>query len=393
MGTCLLAILLTAAGPEMQVQPLEGQAVAGTLVELTAERLTLETPGGRVSLETSKLLSISPQQKPEEKKADALVELVDGSTLVAREYTAGDRKARVVLADDEVLEIPTRDIATVRLQPPSEALAKEWSRILGMKTDTDLLVVRKGDVLDYHKGVLGDVSDKVVNFTLDGDKIPVKRPKVFGAAYYHAGGRELPAAVCQLTDNTGSRWSVRTIEMADGLRLSTPAGVAIKRPLERVSYLDFSGGKIIYLSDLKAESAKYTAYIEPAPPSQAELWAPRQDRNLEGKPLQVAGKQYSKGLWLHSRTEMVYRLPGRFSRLKAVVGIDDAVRSERIGNVDLVIRGDDKVLLKATITCEDPPKPLDLDLTGVRRLDILVDFGANTDVGDHLDLCDARIVK
>jgi hypothetical protein len=393
MGTLLLAILLTAAGPEMQVQPLEGPAVAGTLVELSAERVTIETPGGRVSLETSKLMGISPKQKPEEKKADALIELVDGSTLVAREYAALDRKARVTLADDEVLEIPTRDIATVRLQASTEALGKEWSRILGMKTDTDLLVVRKGDVLDYHKGVLGDVSDKVVNFTLDGDKIPVKRPKVFGMAYYHAGGRELPAAVCQLTDNTGSRWSVRTIEMADGLRLTTPAGISVKRPLERVSYLDFSGGKIIYLSDMKAESAKYTAYIEPAPPAQAELWAPRQDHNLEGKPLQVAGKQYSKGLWLHSRTEMVYRLPGRFSRLKAVAGIDDAVRSERIGNVDLVIRGDDKVLLKVTITCEDPPKPLDLDLTGVRRLGILVDFGANTDVGDHLDLCDARIIK
>ena len=41
----------------------------------------------------------------------------------------------------------------------------------------------------------------------------------------------------------------------------------------------------------------------------------------------------------------------------------------------------------------EPAKPLDLDVSGVRRLTILVDFGENLDTADHLDLAEARLVK
>ncbi len=121
------------------------------------------------------------------------------------------------------------------------------------------------------------------------------------------------------------------------------------------------------------------------------FYAPRQDRNFQSNPLQLAGKQYAKGLAIHSRTEVVYRLPGSFNRLKAVAGIDDSVRPQ--GNVRLVIRGDNNVLLDTPIAGTDAPKTIDLDLSGVRRLSILVDFGDRAGIGDHLDMCNARITK
>ncbi len=40
-----------------------------------------------------------------------------------------------------------------------------------------------------------------------------------------------------------------------------------------------------------------------------------------------------------------------------------------------------------------PPQQLSLDLTGVRRLTIEVDFGEGGDAGDHLNLCDVRIIQ
>ena len=59
-----------------------------------------------------------------------------------------------------------------------------------MNVDSDLLVVRKDETLDYHQGVLGDVTDDVVQFELDGEQLAVKRSKVFGLVYHHpAGGR------------------------------------------------------------------------------------------------------------------------------------------------------------------------------------------------------------
>ena len=52
----------------------------------------------------------------------------------------------------------------------------------------------------------------------------------------------------------------------------------------------------------------------------------------------MGGKEYRKGLAVHGRTEMTYRLPDRFRRFQAVVGIDDRVRPQ--GSMRLVVRGD-----------------------------------------------------
>jgi hypothetical protein len=176
-------------------------------------------------------------------------------------------------------------------------------------------------------------------------------------------------------------------------RWSTPLGLEITCPCEQVVRIDFSQGKIVYLSDLEPESIEWTPYFGSAqqPPALARLFAPRTDRGLEPGPLLLDGKRYEKGLALHSRTRLVYRLPGRFRRFKATVGIDDRVRPR--GNVRLAIHGDERLLLETTITGTDPPQQLDLDLTGVRRLAILVDYGDDLDLADHLDLCDARVVK
>ncbi|MHC4177906.1 MAG: NPCBM/NEW2 domain-containing protein, partial [Planctomycetota bacterium] len=160
-----------------------------------------------------------------------------------------------------------------------------------------------------------------------------------------------------------------------------------------VRQIDFSRGKIVFLSDLEPESVTYTPYFGTgkALPLLTKFYALRKDKNLQSGPLQLAEKTYKKGLALHSRTRVVYRLPGRFSRFQAVAGIDNAVRPR--GNVRLVIHGDDRVLLEATVTGADPPQPIDLDISGVRRITILADFGEEMDVADHLDLCEARILK
>ncbi len=74
-----------------------------------------------------------------------------------------------------------------------------------------------------------------------------------------------------------------------------------------------------------------------------------------------------------------------------MAGIDSRLRG--CGHVLLVIRGDDRDLLRQTISGQQPPVPLDVNIEGVRRLEILVDFGETLDVADHLNLCNARIIK
>ena len=123
----------------------------------------------------------------------------------------------------------------------------------------------------------------------------------------------------------------------------------------------------------------------------ATLYQPRRDRSFDGGKLLLAGRAYEKGLAIHSRSELVYRLTDDFRRFRAVVGIDDRVREG--GNVKLVIAKDGQVLWSKSVDGKQPPLELDLDVAGVRRLSILVDFGEDLDIADHLNLCDARLTK
>jgi hypothetical protein len=393
--TLLLGIILTASAPQVEVQTLDGRTLVGSLAELDSQRLTVATAEGPVSLPTGELLllavkdsSVSPDRPPA-----VWVELTDGSSLIGAEFVVRDRKALITFTDGSTAEVPASNLATVRLTAQSEQVAEEWSRILGMQRTTDLLVVRSGEVINYHKGVVRDVTPSTVQFELEGDLLPVKRSKVHGLVYYHPPADSTAESLCQILDAVGSRWSVRTLKLGDELTWTTPGGLKRTQPLSKIRRIDFSRGKIVFLSDLKPESVTFTPYFGSgkAQPLLAKFFGLREDGNLQSGPLQVDSKQYRKGLALHSRTRVVYRLPGRFRRFQATVGIDDAVRPR--GNVRLVIQGDDRVLLEATVTGADPPKPVDLDLEGVRRITILADFGEEMDVADHLDLCEARILK
>lgn len=394
MWTLLLAVVVGAAPPEVEVQTLSGETLRGSIVKLDDQAVTIQAAGGPVSLEIDKLMALAPKDRPKtDSKPSVWVELVDGSQLVGRKYTVKDGRARLATSDGAI-EVPTADVFTVRLQQQTDAIAPQWSEILEDTIAADLLVVRKGDSLDYHEGVLHDVSDQTVKFELDGDILPVKRAKVYGLIYRHPKGRQLPAARCVLTDAAGARWFVRSLALeGENIRWTTPTGLKASQPLRTIVRVDFSEGKVVFLSDLKPESVAWTPFFGTAEkfPALARFFAPRQDRALDPNPLKLNGKTYRKGVAIHSRTELVYRLPGRFRRFVATVGIDDAVRPQ--GNVQLIIRGDDRVLLDDKVTGADRAKPIELDVTGVRRLTILVDFGENLDLGDHLDLCEARVIK
>jgi len=397
MFTLLFCIAqLTAAPPAVEVETTDGGVIAGGLLEFGAGGIKLATERGPVSLEIGKLTGISPKGAPEGAGPSPAVwvELVDGSSLVGSAYTATEARARLTLPDGEPLDIPTQDVKWVRFQSPAEAVSSQWSRIVGSELKSDVLVVKTAETIDYHKGVLRDVTAEVVRFELDGEVLPIKRAKVYGLAYYHPAGRQLPQALGMLSEVSGATWSVQTIALAgEKLQWTTPTGLKLARGLAVVKRIDFSRGKVVYLSDLEPESVNWTPYISLGKdfPSRAESAAPRRDRSHDGGLLHLDGKSFRKGMGLTSRTLVVYRLPERYSRFVATAGIDDRVRPR--GHVRLVVRGDERVLLDQAVAGTEPAKPVSLDLTGVRRLSILVDFGEDLDLADYLDLAEARLVK
>ncbi len=110
------------------------------------------------------------------------------------------------------------------------------------------------------------------------------------------------------------------------------------------------------MSDLVPESVVRVPFVgaERALTQAARLfYSPRFNRPSESQELSLLGKSYAKGLAIQSRTELVFRLPGKFRSFRALAGIDDAVRPD--GNVKLQIFGDDRPLFDAQITGQRSP--------------------------------------
>ena len=229
---------------------------------------------------------------------------------------------------------------------------------------------------------------------MEKESIPVKRPKVEGLIYYHPQAEDRPEPLAVAIDRGGSRWQVKAVEPAgERWNLTTLGGLKVVLDPEKLERLDLSSVNTQYLGALEPVSFQFTPYFPPKTelPVLSESNKPRRDLGFDGLPLKLDGKAYARGVALHSRSEVGYRLPGKYRRFKALVGIDDAVRPG--GDVQLEIRADGKLLWEGRVRGSEPAQTLDLDIAGVKRIDILVDFGADLDVADVVDFCEARMTK
>jgi hypothetical protein len=393
----LPAAILAAAAIEADVKPLVGPSVSGRLAGLTSAEVRLQAADGEKVYAVGELSHITVRggAKAAESSPAVWVDLADGSRLLATGYAAASGQAAVDLLGHGTVKLLTSSIRSVRWTPQDETLAKQWLAIVDGDSQGDVIVVRRPPAaLDQWEGVLHDIEAEVVQFELDGDRLSIPRDRLEGVVYYQALGGKPAKPICQVVDVHGSQWQVQSLTLEnENVRLTTVGGVDFQIPVRQIERFDFSTGNVVYLSDLTPASVRWTPFFPSSAASSRlfKLFQPRRDRSFDGGRLLLGRKAYEKGLAIHSRTELAYRLTEDFRRLRATAGIDDRVREA--GNVKLVISGDGRPLFEKTITGKEPPLELDLDITGVRRLNVLVDFGEELDIGDHLNLGDARLTK
>ncbi len=411
-----LASLISAAptlavSPRITVTSLDGQQTEGELVDLQADSLTVKGEDGSTQLPLHNLLSIhtaEPLAKAE--RLSSYVELTDGSRLPLTEFTAagGVATIRTTLAR-EPLELSTEQIRLVQLSDRAESASAFWAELAEKELAGDVLVIQKGEPaqLDYLSGVLGDVTDEVVDFRWDGDDIPVKRTKIAALRYYHAKQTELPEPLCWIETRHGARLPAAVVLWRrddKALQITTVAGLQFAVPLADLYEADYSVGKLVYLSDLTPLKQKWTPRIDL--PAAAELirqhGLPRRDQSFSGSSLSLLWpaehasghaetKSYAKGLALRSLTVLEYRLPAGMNRLTALAGIDPATANQ--GNVTLEISADGSLLWQGEIAGGNAPVEINVPLPKARRLRLLVDYGTNLDYGDRLHLVNARLTK
>ena len=120
---------------------------------------------------------------------------------------------------------------------------------------------------------------------------------------------------------------------------------------------------------------------------------PRKNISLESKPLSINGVVYPRGLATHSQGYFPIDLKGSALRLLAEVGIDDDVREQAPSSVIFIVYGDKKELWRSPVMrAFMPAVRLDLDLTGIKLLELVVDEAGDGNGWDHADWNMARLV-
>jgi hypothetical protein len=78
------------------------------------------------------------------------------------------------------------------------------------------------------------------------------------------------------------------------------------------------------------------------------------------------------------------------TRFEALVGIDDSTAGGGSVIFRVLVDGQERFTSR-TIRGGDAPMPVSVDLTGAKRLELIVDYADRADVLDHADWLDARL--
>jgi hypothetical protein len=107
------------------------------------------------------------------------------------------------------------------------------------------------------------------------------------------------------------------------------------------------------------------------------------DKSVTGKPLTIAKKRYKKGIGSHAGGQLRYNLDGKYSKLTAVIGIDEA---EFCSNgLQVKVLGDGNLLADTGTLAQGKEYSLSVQLSGVNQLVFEMDSLGDMSC-DHVDI-------
>jgi hypothetical protein len=324
--------------------------------------------------------------------AGAQIILADGGTIVADGVRIDAEQVHGRSQSLGQFKLPLELVAGIILQPPADrATLDAWTaRIAAASGQTDRLLLDNGDELT---GSVAGLTEKIVPLESDSGKVEVGVDKVaaiiFNPTLVHKSRASGPRMLLGFAD--GSRLTAfELIADAAGARLKLAGGAELKAATDQIATLQPLGGKVVYLSDLKPISYRHVPYLQLEWPFYA-------DRNVLGSRLRVGGRLFAKGLGMHSPSRITYDLDRPYRRFEAELAIDEEA-ADRGSVVFRVLVDDGRGAWSERATSEvirggAAPVPISVDLSGAKRLSLLVDYADRADELDHADWLNARLVR
>jgi hypothetical protein len=392
----VLCACTTFAADPPELRPLKGEKFKGDLVTLTEKEIVLQVNGKPVATPVEGVLQLEFRAPTNPQDSYSLVELTDGSTLRCSQVAFKNKDAVLTLTTGETATVPMALLSMVMREANDVRLVAAWKDLLGTTRRPRDVLVRKleSGKLAYLEGTFYDAAEdgSTIDLKLQGqeEKTKVAVGKVHGIVFSRQPDPNMPPRLCEVLDGQGGKLFAKTVVLKGGkLVVDTQCGGRFGYTPEAIARLDYSKGKLTYLSDIEVARVKLVQVAYLSTPDF------KRDRNVDNTdPIRVAGKRYDKGLAMHARTELTFDLEGEYREFKAVAGIDDNVTQGSEDPVVVRIEGDGKELLTLNVTRKEGAKPINLNIKDVQKLRIVVDKSADgLGIGSHVDLADAKVSK
>ena len=392
----LAIVLLCSASARAQSSlalPVDGEPFQARLMSVDAQgKLGFDVAGKPQTLAAGDLVSWG---QPAELRKGPILMLADGGYLPATALTADKADLSADSAHLGTLKLPLDSLAGIVFRPPPHPadLDALLDRVARGQGQSDRLILDNGDEVTglIEAETLGSGKVKIKG-NLGPVEVPVLRvvALVFNPALRQPPaadhGYTVPAGAAWIGLNDGARLLAARLHLeGDSLELTTLAGAKWKAAAKDLVFLMPTTGRVTYLSDIRPDEYRFLPYLE-------TKWPYQTDRNVTGGQLRCGGRTCLKGLGVHSAARLSYRLDRPWRRFQAEVGIDDSTGGRGSVGFRVFVDGSQKYT-SPPIRGGMPPQAISIDLSGAKKLDLVVDYGEAGDVLDHADWLGARLVK
>jgi hypothetical protein len=389
-STAAAASSPVSSDPVFKALLIDGRTISGRIVSLGDDAITLAAAeGARHELSLKNLVKLTRDVPLPIAAADRAHVLLPDGDRIMQVFVGPSTETTLEVQSLALgkLTVPLDCLVGLILAAPSSPNAFEslWDRVRVEPRTTEVIWLLNGDRLT---GSFLGLDDQQVKIQVDGKPVELEKSGVV-AILFDPGLVNYPRPKKDFTEVTladGTRLGVTGARLNDGNVLATTRfGQSIRFPVSELVRFGARTASVVYLSERKPAGVQYVSYVGPA----REM---RVDRTVDGHLFQLAGQTYDRGIGTQSRTLLAYRLEPNDRRFQALVGVDE--RAGPLGSVvfRVIVDGDQR-LQTPPMTDRDPPKAIDVDVSGARHLILITEFGERGDVRDLADWVEARLIR
>ena len=370
----------------VRINLLNGSSIRGT-IDAIDESGVLTGEGIPDGLTIDQVVSIQTRRDVAFSPAGAVVQLAGGSRISASD---------VEIADDMVRFQSQCGLSETKLE---NLRAVVWidsdlvsSRIESPSVDMDIVIVQSSNGFRAVEGLLESVTASKVAVNFRGESRTISMEKVQGVvvADLKLDSPEGTTARIMMTDGSLLIGTLGQLSQDNRLTLYLPGNNELLVDTAGVSEIKIQSANLVYASDMQPVEVEQRSSF-----AVERDW--QRDVSVEGNPLTLglsgSGRtvRFDKGLGTSAYTRLVYDNSDEFTRFRAMVGID--VETGGRGDCVASVVGDGIQLWSGRVRADENPVPVSVDISGLQRIELIVEPGEQFDLADHLNWCDARFTR